>query len=118
MIPQKNRIRRILLTFPLVSLIPMEQARSLGLLGKEEADDEDVQHGKPKHEVGKVSGINCVPIYSPIRLMIDDPLVLLHEEVGPVADVKVGDDDAQLGHGPEEQPHVVGARCQLLSGRG
>ena len=56
-IPQKNRIRRILLTFPLVSLIPMEQARSLGLLGKEEADDEDVQHGKPKHEVGKVSGI-------------------------------------------------------------
>ena len=50
--------------------------------------------------------------------MSDNPLVLLHEEVGPVADVKVGDDDAQLGHGPEEQPHVVGARCQLLSGRG
>ena len=40
----------------------------------------------------------------------DNPLVLLHEEVGPVADVKVGNDDAQLGHGPQEQPHVLGAR--------
>ena len=44
-----------MLTFPLVSLIAMEKSRSLGLLGKEEADDEDVEHGKPEDEVGKVS---------------------------------------------------------------
>ena len=43
------------LTFPLVGLIAVEEARSLGLLGEEEADDEDVQHRQPEHQGRKVS---------------------------------------------------------------
>ena len=34
-------------------------------------------------------------------------LVLLHEEVCPVADVEVGEDDAQTGEGGEKRAQVV-----------
>ena len=50
-----DRPNYLSLTFPLVGLIAVEEARSLGLLGEEEADDEDVQHRQPEHQGRKVS---------------------------------------------------------------
>ena len=53
-----------------------------------------VEHGKPEVDWCKV-------------------LVLLHEEVGPVADVEVADDDPELGEAEDEVGEVVDREVAL-----
>ena len=53
-----------------------------------------VEHGKPEVDWCKV-------------------LVLLHEEVGPVADVEVADDDPELGEAEDEVGEVVDGEVAL-----
>ena len=69
--------------FPLIRLVPVHHCRVARLLIEEDAQDGHVEDGQPKVDWCEV-------------------LVLLHEEVGPVADVEVGDNEGQLAQGEEE----------------
>ena len=73
---------------PLVRLVRVHDAGVGRLLGEEHAHHRDVQHRQPEVDRGEV-------------------LVLLHEEIGPVADVEVGHDEGQLAQGEEEGGNAV-----------
>ena len=69
----------------MIGLEPVEDAGVAGLLVEEEAEDGEVEDGQPEAHRGEV-------------------LVLLHEEVGAVADVEVGHDEGE----PGQREHKVG----------
>ena len=74
--------------FPLVRLVPVHHCRVARLLIEEDAQDGHVEDGQPKVDWSEV-------------------FVLLHEEVCPVADVKVGHDEGKLAQGKEEGGNAV-----------
>ena len=73
---------------PLVRLVPVHHRRVARLLVEEDAQHSHVEDGQPEVDGGEV-------------------LVLLHEEIGPVADVEVGHDEGQLAQGEEEGGNAV-----------
>ena len=75
-------------TFPLVGLVSVHHCSVAGLLVEEDAEDGHVEDGQPKVDWCEV-------------------LVLLHEKVGPVADVEVGDNEGQLAQREEEGGRAV-----------
>ena len=74
--------------FPLVRLVPVHYCRVARLLIEEDAQDGHVEDGQPKVDRGEI-------------------FVLFHEEVGPIADVKVGHDEGKLAQGKEEGGNAV-----------
>ena len=74
--------------FPLVRLVPVHHCRVARLLVEEDAQDGHVEDGQPKVDWREI-------------------FVLLHEEVCPVADVKVGNDEGQLAQREEEGGNAV-----------
>ena len=63
--------------FPLVRLVPVHHCRVARRLVEEDAQDCHVEDGQPKVDWREI-------------------LVFFHEEVCPVADVKVGDNEGEL----------------------
>jgi hypothetical protein len=73
----------------------MHYAGVAGLLVEEEPQNGQVQDREPEADRREV-------------------LVLLHEEVGPVADVEVGHDQGQPGQGEEEAGQAVGGQTAAV----
>jgi len=82
----------------ILKIQPMKDAGVAGLLVEEEAEDGEVEDGEPEAHRREV-------------------LVLLHEEVGAVADVEVGHDEGEPGEGEDQLGEASagegGAQAQL-----
>ena len=74
----------------------MEYAGVAGLLVEEEPEYGEVEHRQPEAHRGEV-------------------LVLLHEEVGPVADVEVGQDNRQPGQREHQAGQAVVAGAAVAT---
>jgi hypothetical protein len=77
-------------------LLPVQYAGVAGLLIEEEPQNGQVEDREPEADRCEV-------------------LVLLHEEVGPVTDVKVGHDQGQPGQGEEEVGQAVGGQTVIVA---
>ena len=86
---------------PLVSLVSVHDDSVAGLLTEEDSNHTDVEDRQPEVDWSKV-------------------LVLLHKEVGSVTQIKVSNNDGELGYTEDEVGDVVGWKIALNSwpGRG
>ena len=96
---------------PLVSLVPVHDAGVGGLLSEEEAHNLAILLMQ-RHSLSSGDTHRNVENWEP-KVDGSEVLVFFHEEVGPIADVEVGNDEPELGEAEKEVRDVVDGEAAL-----